>query len=77
MELLHGLADTSRIVCRFAVFETVYLQDLSKLPENLRSGLAASVKAVYLAVLGYLVEVIIFFKRPASGESSRYPAAHK
>lgn len=69
-EVLDGVAHLSKLICRYAVFEEVYLQDQSLLHKSLKSKLTAALKALYMAVFTYLVEVISYVGRPSTGEWS-------
>lgn len=69
-EVLDGVANLSKLICRYAVFEDVYLQDQSLLQESLKSKLTAALKALYMAMFTYLVEVISYVGRPSTGEWS-------
>ena len=47
-------------MCRYAVFEEIYLQDQSSLQELLKLKLTAALRALYMAVLKYLVEIVLY-----------------
>ncbi|KAI4158380.1 MAG: hypothetical protein LQ342_007510 [Letrouitia transgressa] len=64
-EILDGVAYLSRLICRYAAFEDTYLQDQSPLQESLKVKLIAALRTIYLTVLKYLVEVILYFDRSA------------
>lgn len=66
-EILAGIASLARLVCRYAVFEEVYLQDSSLLREPLKLKLKAALKTLYLAAFRYLVEVTLHLKRTPIG----------
>ena len=67
-EILDGVVNLSKLICRYAVFEEVYLQDQSLLQESLKSKLTAALKALYMSMFMYLVEVISYVGRPSTGE---------
>ncbi|KAL9607780.1 MAG: hypothetical protein Q9167_007337 [Letrouitia subvulpina] len=68
-EILDGVADLSRLICRYAAFEDIYLQDQSSLQESLKLKLIAALRTLYLTVLNYLMEVILYFNRSATARS--------
>ncbi|KAI9688037.1 MAG: hypothetical protein M1820_010310 [Bogoriella megaspora] len=65
-EALEGVAQLSKLVCRYAAFEQVYLLDHSMLQESLKLRLGSSLKELYMAIFEYLVEVNIFFERSSA-----------
>lgn len=68
-EVLDAVAHLSRLICRYAVFEEIYLQDQSLLQESLKIRLTAELKALYLAVFRYLVESVLYLSRSPRGQS--------
>lgn len=68
-EVFERVADLSSLICRFAVFEQVYLGDRSMAQESLKLNLTAALKAVYMAVLKYLVEATMHIQRSSIGHS--------
>ncbi|KAI4211489.1 MAG: hypothetical protein LQ351_005791, partial [Letrouitia transgressa] len=70
-EILDGVAYLSRLVCRYAAFEDIYLQDQSSLQVSLELKLKAALKTLYLTVLKYLVEVILYFDHSMTARSLR------
>ena len=70
IEILQGVADISRLICRFAVFEETYLQDQSSLHNSLKVKLATTLKTLYMAVLRYLVEVTLHLSYSSPGKLS-------
>lgn len=59
------------MICRYAIFEQVYLQDQAMLPPSLKENLTTTLKALYTAVLNYLAEVISCSNRSFAGRSMR------
>ncbi|KAL9084821.1 MAG: hypothetical protein Q9165_007889 [Trypethelium subeluteriae] len=63
VEVLEGIAELSKLICRYEAFESVYLHDESTLQEPLRLRLRAALKELYSAVFMYLVEVNLYLER--------------
>lgn len=66
-EVVDGIANLSKLICRYAVFEDVYIRDQSLLQESLKTKLTAALKALYMAVFTYLVEVNVYISRSSKG----------
>ncbi|KAI4112793.1 MAG: hypothetical protein LQ338_008273, partial [Usnochroma carphineum] len=64
--VVEGLAGISRLLCRYAVFEAIYLRDGPSLQESLKSELTAAVKKLYLAIFTYLVELTSHLSRSST-----------
>lgn len=67
-EVLEAIAYLSRLICRYAVFEEVYIQDQSLLQESIKLKLMAALKELYMAVFRYLVEVSLYLSRSSKGQ---------
>lgn len=66
-QVLAGVAHLSKLICRYAVFEEIYLQDRSTLQELLKLKLTAALRALYMAVLKYLVETVLHLNHSSKG----------
>ena len=65
------------MICRYAIFEQVYLEDQAVLPQSLKENLTATLKALYMAVLNYLVEVVSHSNRSFAGKSVSVPSQYQ
>ncbi|KAF2235894.1 hypothetical protein EV356DRAFT_431237, partial [Viridothelium virens] len=63
VEVLEGVAQLSKLICRYQAFERVYLHDESTLQEPLKFRLRAALKELYSAVFMCLVEVSLYLER--------------
>ena len=68
-ELIEGIAKLSELICRYAIFEQVYLQDQSVLSKSLKDKLTAALKKLYLAHFRYCLEAIQYSERSFAGKA--------
>lgn len=68
VEVLARVAYLSKLICRYAVFEEIYLQHQSSLQESLKLELTAALRALYMAVLKYLVETLLYLNHSSRGQ---------
>lgn len=61
-DLAEKTADLSRLICRYAVFEDVYMQETSALPEAIKAKLNAALRTLYMSIFKYLVEVVLVLR---------------
>ena len=67
-QVLEGIAELSRLLCRYAVFEEVYLQNPQSLPKSVSTKLKAALQALYLAMFTYLVETTLYLEQSSRSE---------
>ena len=70
---MQSMAYISRLVCRFAVFESIYLQREGSIKEFLATHLCSSVERLYSTVLQYIIEVILYLNRSSAGTQCLRP----
>lgn len=66
-EVIAGVAHLSKLICRYAVFEEIYLQDQSSLQESLKPKLTHALRVLYMAALRYLVETFLYLSGSSKG----------
>lgn len=64
---LEGVEKVSKLIYRYAVFESVYLRGEQPLQSTLKVQLEKAIKELYTAVLLYLLNVNTYFNRSAGG----------
>ncbi len=65
--ILEGVERISNLICRYAVFEALYLMN----PQlNSYEGLQKALTGLYESVLKYLLEVKRFYAKPLASTSS-------
>jgi hypothetical protein len=64
--VVEGIADVSKLIYRYAIFEEVYLQS-GQLPGALKAQLQLAVKDLYMAILLYILHLNKYISQSVGG----------